>query len=55
VPLHEQKCFAYLGHQPGDFPWAHRLAGEVISLPIYPELPAGQIEQVCAAIGDFLS
>jgi len=55
LPLHEQKCFAYLGHQPGDFPWAHRLAGEVISLPIYPELPAGQIEKVWAAIGDFLS
>jgi len=54
VPLHEQKCFSYLGHQPGDFPWAHRLAGEVISVPIYPELPAAQIEQVCTAIWDFL-
>jgi dTDP-4-amino-4,6-dideoxygalactose transaminase len=54
LPLHEQECFAYLGYQPGDFPVAHRLAGEVISLPIYPEIPAEQIEQVCAAIADFL-
>jgi len=53
LPLHEQACFAGLGCKPGDFPWAHRLSGEVLSLPIYPELPADQIEQVCAAIADF--
>jgi dTDP-4-amino-4,6-dideoxygalactose transaminase len=54
LPLHEQKCFADLGHKPEDFPVAHRLAGEVISLPIYPEIPAEHIEQVCAAIAEFL-
>jgi dTDP-4-amino-4,6-dideoxygalactose transaminase len=54
LPLHEQACFAHLGHKPEDFPWAHRLAGEVISLPIYPEIPAEQIEQVCAVIAEFL-
>jgi dTDP-4-amino-4,6-dideoxygalactose transaminase len=54
LPLHEQACFAYLGHKPDDFPWAHRLAGEVISLPIYPEIPAEQIAQVCAVIAEFL-
>jgi len=54
LPLHEQACFAHLGYKPEDFPWAHRLAGEVISLPIYPEIPAEQIEQVCAVIAEFL-
>jgi dTDP-4-amino-4,6-dideoxygalactose transaminase len=54
LPLHEQACFANLGYKPEDFPWAHRLAGEVMSLPIYPEIPAEQIEQVCAVIGEFL-
>ena len=54
LPLHEQACFAYLGGEPEDHPWAHRLAGEVISLPIYPEIPAEQIDQVCAVIGDFV-
>jgi dTDP-4-amino-4,6-dideoxygalactose transaminase len=53
LPLHEQACFASLGHRPDDFPWAHRLAGEVMSLPIYPEIPAEQIEQVCAVIAEF--
>jgi dTDP-4-amino-4,6-dideoxygalactose transaminase len=54
LPLHEQKCFAGLGFKRGDFPVAEQLSGEVISLPIYPELPAEQIEQVCAEIGKFL-
>jgi len=54
LPLHEQACFANLGYKPDDFPWAHRLAGEVMSLPIYPEIPAEQIEQVCAVIAEFL-
>jgi dTDP-4-amino-4,6-dideoxygalactose transaminase len=54
LPLHEQACFASLGYKPEDLPWAHRLAGEVISLPIYPEIPAEQIEQVCAVIAEFL-
>lgn len=55
LPLHEQACFAHLGYQPEDFPWAHRLAAEVISLPIYPEIPEEQIEQVCLAISEFLA
>jgi dTDP-4-amino-4,6-dideoxygalactose transaminase len=54
LPLHEQGCFASLGGKPDDCPWAHRLAGEVVSLPVYPELPVEQIEQVCAVISEFL-
>jgi dTDP-4-amino-4,6-dideoxygalactose transaminase len=55
LPLHEQACFGQLGYKPEDFPVAHRLAGEVISLPIYPELPREQLEQVCAAVAEFLA
>ena len=54
LPLHEQACFAHLGGKPRDFPWAHRLAREVLSLPVYPEIPGEQIEQVCAVIEEFL-
>jgi dTDP-4-amino-4,6-dideoxygalactose transaminase len=54
IPLHEQKCFAHLGHRPEDFPVAHQLAGEVLSLPIYPELEPAAIGQVGAAIAEFL-
>ncbi len=40
IPLHLQKCFSYLGYQPGDLPEAERACSEVMSLPIYTELPA---------------
>jgi dTDP-4-amino-4,6-dideoxygalactose transaminase len=54
VPLHEQECFSYLDHRAEDFPVAHRLAGEALSLPIYPELGAEAVGQVCSAVEEFL-
>jgi len=45
-PLHLQDCFRDLGYRQGDLPVAERLCGEVLSLPIYPELAQGQIEYV---------
>ena len=53
VPLHLQKCFRYLGHQAGDFPEAERAAMEVLSLPVYPELSAEQIDAICDVILKF--
>ena len=55
VPMHEQGCFAYLKHAPEDFPVAHRLAKEVLSLPVYPELPREALDEVCGALADFFS
>lgn len=53
VPLHSQRCFAYLAHEPGDFPESQRAAEEVLALPIYPELTAGQREYVVRQIAAF--
>jgi len=52
-PLHLQRCFAYLGYKQGSFPIAERLAGQVLSLPIYPELKNEQIEYVAKTILEF--
>lgn len=55
IPLHLQKCFEHLGYRAGDFPEAERAAAEVLSLPIYTELPASHLErvvdQLAAAVG----
>jgi len=53
IPLHMQKCFAYLGHRPDDFPESTRAAGEVLALPIYPELTEEQLQYVVDTIANF--
>jgi dTDP-4-amino-4,6-dideoxygalactose transaminase len=53
IPLHLQPLYASLGHKPGDFPNAEHVAGEILSLPMYPELPADKIERVAATIAEF--
>jgi dTDP-4-amino-4,6-dideoxygalactose transaminase len=53
VPCHLQPALAYLGYRPGDLPVTESLAGEVISLPMYPELTAEQRAYVVAAIDQF--
>jgi dTDP-4-amino-4,6-dideoxygalactose transaminase len=51
--LHQQPCFAYLGHSEGDFPAAERAAAEVLSLPVFPELTTAQQDEVIAAVRGF--
>jgi len=52
LPLHIQNCFAAQGGKRGDCPEAERAANEVISIPIYGELRADQLERVASIIRD---
>jgi dTDP-4-amino-4,6-dideoxygalactose transaminase len=38
IPLHLQPAYAHFGKGKGSFPVAEEVAGEIISLPMYPEL-----------------
>jgi dTDP-4-amino-4,6-dideoxygalactose transaminase len=53
LPLHLQPCFAYLGFREGACPESERAAKEVVSLPIYPELTEGQLDEVVGAVRGF--
>ena len=55
VCLHEQKCFAYLGYKPGDFPASEKAAQEVLALPVYAELTNEQKAYVVAGIKSFFA
>ena len=55
VPLHLQECFASLGKGPGSFPESETAAGEVLALPIYPELTDAMKDYVVKTVLDFLS
>lgn len=50
IPVHLQPAYQDLGYQGGDFPITERYAKEILSLPMYPELPLEQIERVAQAI-----
>jgi dTDP-4-amino-4,6-dideoxygalactose transaminase len=52
VPVHLQEAYQSLGHGPGAFPIAERVASEFVSLPMYPELTPEQIETVAAEVRD---
>ena len=41
IPLHLQKAYASLNYQVGDFPVAEKVALEILSLPMCPQLTPG--------------
>ena len=53
LPLHLQKAYTHLGYVKGDFPVAESAAERLLSLPMYPELTAEQIDYVCSCIKDY--
>ena len=53
VPVHLQPAYAHLGYAPGSLPATEAAARAILSLPMYPDLPAAGVETVAMAIADF--
>ena len=53
IPIHFQEAYEKLGYKTGDFPISERNAGEILSLPIYPELTTEEVEEVAGLITEF--
>jgi len=53
LSLHLQEVYRSLGYKAGDFPESELAQEQVLSLPIYPELSEGQIEEITKVIGEF--
>lgn len=46
IPVHRQQAYAHLGIPEGSLPVTERVAAEVVSLPMYAELPEGALASI---------
>jgi dTDP-4-amino-4,6-dideoxygalactose transaminase len=53
IPLHLQKAYAFMNYSLRDFPVAGRVASEIVSLPMFPQLTLEQQTRVVEEISAF--
>ncbi|MBU0962493.1 MAG: DegT/DnrJ/EryC1/StrS family aminotransferase [Nanoarchaeota archaeon] len=53
IPIHIQKAYSYLSYKEGDLPETEKVAKEILSLPMYPELTEDEIRYICDKIKEF--
>jgi len=54
IPLHLQKAYEHLGYTRGAFPITERVAAEIVSLPMFPQMTADQQAEVVQEVEEFL-
>jgi len=54
-PMHMQECFALSGESKSKLPVCERLSDQVLSIPVYPELPREHQDYIVEAIAEFLN
>ena len=55
IPLHLQRAYRHLGFSKGDFPVAEKVASEILSLPMYPQLRLDEIRRVVRELAKSLN
>ncbi|MFZ0771041.1 MAG: DegT/DnrJ/EryC1/StrS family aminotransferase [Candidatus Sulfotelmatobacter sp.] len=53
IPLHQQKAYAAMGYRKGDFPVTEKIAAEIVSLPMFPQLTVEQQARVAEEMARF--
>jgi len=53
IPLHLQKAYQHLNYKKGDFPVTERVAAEIVSLPMFPQLQLEQLNEVAKKVKEF--
>ena len=53
IPLHLQKAYESMNYSVGDFPVTEKVAAEIVSLPMFPQLTTGQQTRVAEEIVKF--
>src|SRR5580698_6162879 len=53
VPLHLQKAYSSLNYHRGDFPVVEKIAAEIVSLPMFPDITADQQAHVVKEVVHF--
>jgi dTDP-4-amino-4,6-dideoxygalactose transaminase len=54
IPLPYLNAYRHLGYTPKDFPQSFEAAGEILSLPMFPELTGDQVDYVAQCVSEAL-
>jgi perosamine synthetase len=56
MPLHMHPYYREtFGYRPEDLPVAASLYPEIISMPLYPDLPEAEVDYVCGALKEIIA
>jgi dTDP-4-amino-4,6-dideoxygalactose transaminase len=55
LPLHRQKAWQRTYGEMLSFPRAERLAGEILSLPVFPDLSDAEVERIADSVASFFA
>ena len=53
TPIHLTEAYAGLGLGPGSLPVSERLAEQICSLPLFPEMTEAELQRVSTAVLEF--
>ena len=53
IPLHLQKAYENLNYKKGDFSVTERVAAEIVSLPMFPQMTNEQLDEVAKRVMEF--